>query len=242
LPWWENGTVTVLASIFIPFSISTSIFGMNIQELNKTGQNIGTFIITSASIFAVALTIWATLYQWSKFLHLPRQSEAEKARFISGGGGGGGGGGTMFGNGSEAAQRIGWAFRLRVLAKLLLHGHVLWCWRSGVLFSLWSGGELGFRSACTEVQWGEKICRARRTWDLKSRGVGGKKPKKKKKKRERAGKRDDEAGGGGVDVNADAVADPGDTNTHSRFAPCAYILAHLECPSTNAFSIGEGLL
>ena len=51
--------VTFLAFIFVPFSLATSVFGMNIQELNQEGQGIRAFIVTGVIIFVIFLLLYA---------------------------------------------------------------------------------------------------------------------------------------------------------------------------------------
>ena len=50
--------VTVLAFIFVPFSLTTSIFGMNLQELNQSGKTLQAFLITGFLLFIGAVTAW----------------------------------------------------------------------------------------------------------------------------------------------------------------------------------------
>lgn len=54
-----NFPVTFLAFIFVPFSLSTSVFGMNLQELNRNGQHVWAFLITSFVLFVVFLALYA---------------------------------------------------------------------------------------------------------------------------------------------------------------------------------------
>ena len=54
----KQDTVTILAFIFIPFSLATSIFGMNIQELNQSGKSIKTFFLTAFMLLAGAILGW----------------------------------------------------------------------------------------------------------------------------------------------------------------------------------------
>lgn len=46
--------MTVLAFIFIPMSLASSIFGMNVQEINTTGHSIWIFICTSVALLALS--------------------------------------------------------------------------------------------------------------------------------------------------------------------------------------------
>lgn len=51
-------TVTILAFIFIPTTLASSVFGMNVQEINNTGKSIWTFAVTALSLTGVAVTAW----------------------------------------------------------------------------------------------------------------------------------------------------------------------------------------
>jgi CorA-like Mg2+ transporter protein len=120
--------VTILAFVFIPLSLATSFFGMNIQELNSTGQPIWVFLVTSLGILLAALIIWAILYQWTKFLHAPEL------------------GGFIPRPGYEASLRT----QVKSFVWLIFHGHIVWCWRSGILFSLLTSGRKEFTMTCDE--------------------------------------------------------------------------------------------
>ncbi len=51
-------TVTILAFVFIPTSVTFSIFGMNVQEINDTGKDIWVFIVTAILMTGTAFTVW----------------------------------------------------------------------------------------------------------------------------------------------------------------------------------------
>lgn len=48
----QTSTVTVLAFIFIPMNLASSIFGMNVQEINRTGHSIWPFVYTAVALLA----------------------------------------------------------------------------------------------------------------------------------------------------------------------------------------------
>ncbi|KAI4104432.1 MAG: hypothetical protein L6R37_003251 [Teloschistes peruensis] len=50
--------VTTLAFIFIPTSLASSIFGMNVQEINSTGKPIWTFVLTGILLTSAAVVSW----------------------------------------------------------------------------------------------------------------------------------------------------------------------------------------
>ena len=49
----------MLAFFFIPVSLATSIYGMNIQQINQTGHDMWVFVVTAITLLAVALLAWA---------------------------------------------------------------------------------------------------------------------------------------------------------------------------------------
>jgi hypothetical protein len=51
---WSSYIVTVLAFIFIPISLASSIFGMNVQQMNETGHSIFPFIYTSIVMLTIS--------------------------------------------------------------------------------------------------------------------------------------------------------------------------------------------
>lgn len=50
--------ITILAFFFIPTSLASSLFGMNIQEINKSGKHISTFIVTAVLMTSAAFIVW----------------------------------------------------------------------------------------------------------------------------------------------------------------------------------------
>lgn len=72
---WSSYIVTVLAFIFIPISLASSIFGMNVQQINETGHSIFPFIYTSI----VLLTISGLSYS---FRHSMKRLVDKMASFV----------------------------------------------------------------------------------------------------------------------------------------------------------------
>ena len=50
--------VTILAFIFIPVNLASSIYGMNVQQINRTGPSIWEFVVTSLILVLIALGGW----------------------------------------------------------------------------------------------------------------------------------------------------------------------------------------
>ncbi len=59
--------VTVLAFIYVPLNLATSIFGMNIYQLNRSGQDISAFIATALSAWAVTGGVWYLIEQANSY-------------------------------------------------------------------------------------------------------------------------------------------------------------------------------
>ena len=50
--------VTILAFIYVPLNLATSIFGMNIQQLNESGKSLWVFLLTAFVTLAVTGCLW----------------------------------------------------------------------------------------------------------------------------------------------------------------------------------------
>lgn len=69
---------TVLAFFYIPLNLATSIFGMNLQQLNGSGTSIGAFLGTAATLLFISGMTWLVFQGVQDALMLVRQSEEEK--------------------------------------------------------------------------------------------------------------------------------------------------------------------
>ncbi|KAL9618824.1 MAG: hypothetical protein Q9160_006483 [Pyrenula sp. 1 TL-2023] len=127
--------VTVLAIFFVPISLSTSIFGMNINELNAEGQSLKVFVGTMIWIFAATLLMWGLMYQRHKWKSLPegRWSEKKPASKTE----------------DEPDYPVAWRVRLRQFSRLVWHGHIIWAWQSRIGLSLLTIGRKGFNKSCS---------------------------------------------------------------------------------------------
>lgn len=120
----HNLPVTILASIFIPISVGTSIFGMNIHELNGNGPRIWIFFLTTICLGLLALGCWLSmtrLLQW-------------RSKFLS--------------RDHEGVSR--WD-RLTTICWLVHHRHSLWMIRSGAPLSLISDGRTTFDATHEDI-------------------------------------------------------------------------------------------
>ena len=118
---------------------------MNIAELNETGQPLWVFFATTISIFAFSTLTWGFSYQLHRYYSLATNEkphlgeERPKAPAT---------------NGSESSGTSGlpvaWKIRLHQFLRLIWHGHILWTWKSGIAFSLFTGGRKAFLRSCSK--------------------------------------------------------------------------------------------
>ena len=54
----NDSLVTILAFVYVPLNLATSIFGMNVQQLNQNGQNIWVFFVTAFVALLVTGGSW----------------------------------------------------------------------------------------------------------------------------------------------------------------------------------------
>ncbi|KAF2138973.1 uncharacterized protein K452DRAFT_78876 [Aplosporella prunicola CBS 121167] len=66
--------LTVLAFIFLPISLASSIFGMNIQEINGTGKNIWWFVVISFALIGLVMLVWLVAVVGIRVFHAWVQS------------------------------------------------------------------------------------------------------------------------------------------------------------------------
>ena len=59
--------VTILAFVYIPLNLATSIFGMNIEQLNGNGQHLSVFITTAVITLAVTGGSWFFIEQINSY-------------------------------------------------------------------------------------------------------------------------------------------------------------------------------
>ena len=126
--------VTVLAFVYVPLNLTTSIFGMNLSELNGSGKNIWVFLITAVVALLTTGVLWFVLEEVNNYLRWRKGVHNVKELFALG-------------------QRIG------MLVWLQQHGHTGWMWESGAWWRLlinsgsraWSPMEVEGLSACDIV-------------------------------------------------------------------------------------------
>ena len=130
----DSIAVTVLAFVYVPLNLATSIFGMNLSELNGSGKNIWVFLCTATVALLTTGALWYVLKEINNYLRWRKGLHYVKDGFTLG-------------------PRIG------MLVWLQQHGHTGWMWESGAWWRLlinsdsreWCPIEVGGRSACEIV-------------------------------------------------------------------------------------------
>ena len=99
-------TVTVLAFVYVPLNLATSIFGMNLSELNGSGKELWVFLVTAIIAVLIAGTSWFLLEEGNNYrVWKMRRVPDTRTRFTVGA-------------------------RLAMLAWLWRKGHTKWAWKS----------------------------------------------------------------------------------------------------------------
>ena len=104
--------VTVLAFIYVPLNLATSIFGMNLSELNGSGKSLVVFIATAVIGLVITGASWYLLEEVNKYFGWRSSAEEQT------------------GTGS-ARKRLTIGPRISMLVWLQRHGHSGWMWKSG---------------------------------------------------------------------------------------------------------------
>lgn len=89
----------------MPLNLATSIFGMNLIQLNSSGPELRVFIITAVLALFVTLASWLCIDQWSRIIAW-RQAKPEYDH--------------------STHTRFCFTVRLIMILWLLFHGHFRW--------------------------------------------------------------------------------------------------------------------
>ena len=119
--------VTVLAFIYVPLNLATSIFGMNIQQLNGSGQQIWVFFITAVAALLITGGSWlysSYLATHKAILWYKERAAAKKSL-----------------NEERKSGEYGLLLRIAMLIWLGRNGHTLWMWRSGAWAAILTNNE-----------------------------------------------------------------------------------------------------
>jgi hypothetical protein len=111
--------LTILAFFFLPLTLATSIFGMNIKQLSGEGPSLTAFGMTAAARLSASTITWMASYQMNIYM------DAEM-------------------NGDFGMEHTTSSRAVRAYWRLFIRLHWISLFRSGIVFSLLSGGRVGF--------------------------------------------------------------------------------------------------
>lgn len=140
----NNVLVTVLAFIYVPLNLATSIFGMNIQQLNQNGQNLWVFFTTA--VVALALTGGSWLCSKSTYEAVAWYKEMAVA--------------TEANDEEERKREYGLLLRMAMLIWLVRNGYKTWMWRSGAWIAILLDSKVQARGFSRIVGGAERAPRA----------------------------------------------------------------------------------
>lgn len=122
--------MTILAFIYAPLNTATSIYGMNIQQINSSGHNIGVFIITAVVVLLTTAISWLTMEEinQTKAWHKENaRTDRSKSDVLD----------------HKNQSRIG--VRIFMIGWLITHGHLTWAWKSKALSQILINSESPIR-------------------------------------------------------------------------------------------------
>lgn len=102
--------VTILAFVYVPLNLANSIFGMNIEQLNGSGQHLSVFITTAVITLAVTGGSWFFTEQVNSYRKWRRRRS------------------DVLHNGKTQFASV---VRPALLVYLVSNGHTQWMWKSG---------------------------------------------------------------------------------------------------------------
>ena len=120
------GIVTILAFVYIPLNLATSIFGMNIQQLNRTGQDLWIFIVTGAVALLITGVSWFCVEVLTSYKSWAKIGSTDNSR-----------------------RNQALVFRLALLLWLVRNGYTTWMRRSGAWWCILSNDKFGHFRART---------------------------------------------------------------------------------------------
>lgn len=102
--------VTILAFVYVPLNLATSIFGMNLEQLNGSGQHLSVFITTAVVALAVTRGSWFSIEQVNSYRKWRNRGHEEQY---------------------DGNTQFALSVRLAMLAFLVSNWDSLWVFKSG---------------------------------------------------------------------------------------------------------------
>lgn len=112
--------VTVLAFVYVPLNLATSIFGMNIQQLNQSGQNIWVFFVTAVVALVVTGGSWACSNSAYKAMVWYKEWATHSR--------------VSYEQGKKRDFSV--VIRMSMLVWLVRNGHSTWMWKTGACIAI----------------------------------------------------------------------------------------------------------
>lgn len=109
--------VTVLAFVYVPLNLATSIFGMNIQQLNGSGQKLWVFFATAVAALLITGGSWLCsncIATHRSVMWYRERAAVKKAN-----------------DKKSKSQEYGLLLRIAMLVWLVRDGHLSWMWKTG---------------------------------------------------------------------------------------------------------------
>lgn len=114
--------VTILAFVYVPINLATSIFGMNIKQLNGNGQNLWVFFTTVVVALVITGGSWLSFNRFVKGEAVAWYKERATTKRLS--------------DETEYKREYGLLLRMAMLAWLVRHGYKAWMWHSGAWIAI----------------------------------------------------------------------------------------------------------
>lgn len=122
--------MTILAFIYVPLNLATSIFGMNIQQLNQSGQHIRVFVLTALIALLLTFFVWFGMAQLTAYVQWRDQYNAY----------------DRYDSWPKRGKNYHFIIRVVILYMLLRRGHFSWTWISGAWIRILTNERAGFFS------------------------------------------------------------------------------------------------
>lgn len=125
--------MTILAFVYVPLNLATSIFGMNIQQLNNNGQPIWVFAVTAIIAFLLTFSVWLSVTQTLHYLTWHQQmNECTKM-------------GTPW---PERGKHYRFVVRVAILIMLLFKGNGRWAYITRAWIRILTNERVGAGRKC----------------------------------------------------------------------------------------------
>lgn len=109
--------MTLLAFFYLPLNLTTSIFGMNLQQLNDNGLDIWVFITTAIIALMLTMAVWTCISQASDYKLWRKQMRDGEMRV---------GGSNDYIPWPKRGKAYSVVIRTAILIMLLWEGHGRW--------------------------------------------------------------------------------------------------------------------